>query len=514
MSNGVGGVRGPGGPPSPEGPTSGSTYIVRRGDTLTKIARDHGVSLRDLLRANPHIQDPNRILPGQEIRIPERPGQPQAPASSASGTPQVIYERPQPGRAFRDIERQATDSLTRQAAVEDLARAASRVGSGLTADERARLQRCLSSLSGPALRDEVNFLRTHVMESPNADRALRTYLELKDLQGRYPQRITDDIVRTLTRGVADRRTPAPAGAEGVLGQQQAVDAARALANMPQPEYDRVVRLLDSAGRPDGRTVEGADPQVERALILKAVAARADELSHPGWWDRLRTWIGLPSQAMGEIETYARQIRGMPRDELIQRSTVLDLDGDAQAEALQQRFKDSCAPTTAQMTRAEADPIYAWRLHEEAIHSTAADTRIGEEQRRVLEAHGGRAVPRGRASQGQGMLTELALRDVASPYTNRVYNRVWVDDSPEARQAALDRIDNLLRRGIDVPISVGWNNGGGHAMIITDVRGRGDDRQYLITDPWNGETRWIRHRDIVQGNTDFIAGRGRLRATFE
>jgi len=111
-------------------------------------------------------------------------------------------------------------------------------------------------------------------------------------------------------------------------------------------------------------------------------------------------------------------------------------------------------------------------------------------------------------------TELALRDVASPYTNRVYNRVWVDDSPEARQAALDRIDNLLRRGIDVPISVGWNNGGGHAMIITDVRGTGDDRQYLITDPWNGETRWIRHRDIVRGNTDFIAGRGRLRATFE
>jgi len=52
------------------------------------------------------------------------------------------------------------------------------------------------------------------------------------------------------------------------------------------------------------------------------------------------------------------------------------------------------------------------------------------------------------------------------------------------------------------------------MIITDVRGTGDDRQYLITDPWNGETRWIRHRDIVRGNTDFIAGRGRLRATFE
>ncbi|MCS7313156.1 MAG: LysM peptidoglycan-binding domain-containing protein, partial [Acidobacteria bacterium] len=55
MSNGHGprGIRGPGGPLRPVGPTGGRTYTVQRGDTLSEIAKRHGVSLQDLLRANP-----------------------------------------------------------------------------------------------------------------------------------------------------------------------------------------------------------------------------------------------------------------------------------------------------------------------------------------------------------------------------------------------------------------------------------------------------------------------------
>jgi len=46
-------------------------YTVRRGDTLSSIAQAHGVSLRELIAANPQIKNPDRIYPGQQITIRE-----------------------------------------------------------------------------------------------------------------------------------------------------------------------------------------------------------------------------------------------------------------------------------------------------------------------------------------------------------------------------------------------------------------------------------------------------------
>jgi hypothetical protein len=49
-------------------------HVVRRGDTLSKIARDHYGDpgrLHDIVRANPLvISDPNLIFPGQTLKIP------------------------------------------------------------------------------------------------------------------------------------------------------------------------------------------------------------------------------------------------------------------------------------------------------------------------------------------------------------------------------------------------------------------------------------------------------------
>jgi len=44
-------------------------YTVQRGDTLGEIARDHDVSLSDLVQAN-NISNPNLIFPGQKLTIP------------------------------------------------------------------------------------------------------------------------------------------------------------------------------------------------------------------------------------------------------------------------------------------------------------------------------------------------------------------------------------------------------------------------------------------------------------
>ncbi len=46
------------------------TYKVRPGDTLSKIAKNNGVSLAQLLQANPQISDPNRIKVGDMITLP------------------------------------------------------------------------------------------------------------------------------------------------------------------------------------------------------------------------------------------------------------------------------------------------------------------------------------------------------------------------------------------------------------------------------------------------------------
>ena len=53
------------------GPAAGcpAYYTVRRGETLMSIARRHGITLADLLEANPYL-NPNYVAAGQVIRIP------------------------------------------------------------------------------------------------------------------------------------------------------------------------------------------------------------------------------------------------------------------------------------------------------------------------------------------------------------------------------------------------------------------------------------------------------------
>lgn len=49
----------------------GTPYIVQTSDSLTSIAQACGVSYGSLLDANPHINNPSMILPGQIINIPQ-----------------------------------------------------------------------------------------------------------------------------------------------------------------------------------------------------------------------------------------------------------------------------------------------------------------------------------------------------------------------------------------------------------------------------------------------------------
>ena len=54
------------------GKSADSMYVVLKDDALGKIANRHDVQLKVLLKANPEVTDPNRLHPGQRIRIPVR----------------------------------------------------------------------------------------------------------------------------------------------------------------------------------------------------------------------------------------------------------------------------------------------------------------------------------------------------------------------------------------------------------------------------------------------------------
>lgn len=45
-------------------------YTIQKGDYLGKIAKDAKISLRDLLKINPQIKDPNKVMPGEKIKLP------------------------------------------------------------------------------------------------------------------------------------------------------------------------------------------------------------------------------------------------------------------------------------------------------------------------------------------------------------------------------------------------------------------------------------------------------------
>jgi len=91
--------------PARPAPTSGKTVTVRKGDTLYRIAKAHGISALDLAMWN-RIAAPYTIHPGQTLRLlppgepkPARPNPPQQqPTRPVAGTNPATGKPVDPGR--------------------------------------------------------------------------------------------------------------------------------------------------------------------------------------------------------------------------------------------------------------------------------------------------------------------------------------------------------------------------------------------------------------------------------
>src|ERR671935_1118187 len=89
------------------GGSPAAAYTVRQGDTLWKISRQTGISVPELIRIN-GIKDPNRIYPGQEIRL------------AAAAAPTAGTYRVQGGDTLSSISRKTGVSVSTLAALNHL----------------------------------------------------------------------------------------------------------------------------------------------------------------------------------------------------------------------------------------------------------------------------------------------------------------------------------------------------------------------------------------------------------
>lgn len=53
-----------------DAPPSGRTHTIDYGDTLSGVAKQYGVDLQGLLRANPQVRNPDVVYPGETLQIP------------------------------------------------------------------------------------------------------------------------------------------------------------------------------------------------------------------------------------------------------------------------------------------------------------------------------------------------------------------------------------------------------------------------------------------------------------
>ena len=71
-------------PTEPPAPTP-QVYVVAKGDTMSKIAKKFGVTVQQIMAANPKIKNPDRIKVGDQITIPV-PVQDDSAATDGAGS--------------------------------------------------------------------------------------------------------------------------------------------------------------------------------------------------------------------------------------------------------------------------------------------------------------------------------------------------------------------------------------------------------------------------------------------
>lgn len=76
------------------GSTGGTTIVIPKGATLSGLARQYNTTIQELLRLNPNIKDPNKIVAGSSLAVPSASGQTSQPRFSGTVAPSQPAAKP------------------------------------------------------------------------------------------------------------------------------------------------------------------------------------------------------------------------------------------------------------------------------------------------------------------------------------------------------------------------------------------------------------------------------------
>jgi hypothetical protein len=279
---------------------------------------------------------------------------------------------------------------------------------------------------------------------------------------------TDEYV-----AAADKEVEPP-----IMGSAQSERADATLKKLPEADQKAVQALMDNA-----------KSEAEKQYLLKGVAA---------------------GHSAAELKAFAKKIEG--KDEKWMRDN-LSVTGSSKGTGVKQQWSMSCNATAAQAVKAQMDPIYALKLHEENPELDQADDadamaknpKLAKEQKDMLTSNytgargpmsGGGAVARsGPAAAGRwndDLLNNNSDTTGITYAPKDVGAGMSVDD-------AIGKIDSGTGRGQPVPIVIGDNgaNKNAHYVLVTGM-GKGPPKQYTIHDPGSGQTVVRTEDDIKNG----------------
>lgn len=283
--------------------------------------------------------------------------------------------------------------------------------------------------------DGGRHLNATLAAAPNGRRAVAALAAVDRLAARdrcTPRRITRRIRELLAVGTAVYRiADSPLARKGLLTPAQAERAALALMAMPDTAYVRALFLLLSV--PDMVRAQ------QSVVLLKTLGAHLSELEDDG-----------ADGTMTDIESFADEIRTLEARRLARSTTVLQVEEEG-SPGLQARFAAGCNVTSAVVIRAEADPLEAWRIHQEGqLPERQLSGHVAGETAEALDAvPGNTAVARDpSAVTGAVRRAVMTLRGqvpVADLLNVRDYlaGRTW---DARSLEAVLPRIRQVLNQG--------------------------------------------------------------------
>ena len=89
-------------------------YTIKKGDTLSLIAKNYNTTVELLLKANPNIKNPNLIFPGEKIKIPGKAESKAPVANAAPKTGATAPSSQSPNTGITGAKQSATAQATAQ----------------------------------------------------------------------------------------------------------------------------------------------------------------------------------------------------------------------------------------------------------------------------------------------------------------------------------------------------------------------------------------------------------------